>query len=87
MSRENHWHVPGKTDVQKQHILEHETLQVLQRYASDKEWEKFDTLLLILPSDKHDDIKELCRYPNAKKCHSDSYYEGRTIKYFAWGDR
>ena len=39
MSREDHWHVPGKTDVQKQHILEHETLQVLQRYASDKEWE------------------------------------------------
>ena len=87
MNREDHWHVPGKTDVQKQHISEHETLQVLQRYALDKEWEKFDTLLPSLPSDKHDDIKELCRYPDAKKCHSDSYYEDRNVKHFTWGER
>jgi len=58
MKNENHWHVPGKTDVQKQHIAAHDIIQMLQRHAVDKEWEKFDTLLLDLQSDKHDDIKE-----------------------------
>ena len=87
MARENHWHVPGKTVVQKQHISDHDTLQMLQRHALDKAWKKFDTLLLSLPSSKHDAIKELCRYPNAKKNHCDSYYEGRTMKYYTWGVR
>ena len=87
MAREDHWHVPGKTDVQKHHISDHDTLQMLQRHAVDKAWEKFDTLLLSLHSSKHDAIKELCRYPNAKKSHCESYYEGRTRKYFTWGVR
>ena len=71
-----HWDVPGKTGVEKQHILEHKTFQVLQRFALDNEWEKFDTLISTLPADKHDDIRELCRHPDAlmNTGHSKSYY-------------
>ena len=87
MAREDHWHVPGKTDVQKHHITDHDILQMLHRHALDKAWEEFDTLLMSLHSSKHDDIKELCRYPNAKKRHCDTYYEGRTRKYYTWGVR
>ena len=82
MAREDHWHVPGKTDVQKHHITDHDILQMLHRHALDKAWEEFDTLLMSIHSSKHDAIKELCRYPNAKKRHCDTYYEGRTRKYY-----
>ena len=84
---ENHWCEPSIADVHKQHTKEHNMLQELQRYALDGKWDEFDELIKEFNEDKWDDLKELCRYPNAKKCHSDSYYEGRTIKYFAWGDR
>jgi len=78
-NKNNHWDVPGKTEVEKQHILEHKTFQVLHRLAVDKEWEKFDTLICILPANKHDGIKELCRYPDAhlNRGHCESYYLGR----------
>ena len=87
MAREDHWYVPGKTDVQKHHIADHDIIQMLHRHALDKSWEEFDILLMSLHSSKHDDIKELCRYPNAKKRHCDTYYEGRTRKYYTWGVR
>ena len=43
--REGHWYVPGKTEVEVQHVNEHETLQQLQRYALNGEREKFFELL------------------------------------------
>ena len=33
MAREDHWYVPGKHAHEKQHIHEHETIQVLQNHA------------------------------------------------------
>ena len=59
--REGHWYVPGKTEVEVQHVNEHETLQQLQRYALNGEKEKFFELLLNIDGDdKRRDIIELC---------------------------
>ena len=59
--REGHWYVPGKTEVEVQHVNEHETLQQLQRYALNGEKEKFfDLLSNINGDDKRRDIIELC---------------------------
>ena len=41
----NHWYVPGKNSVEKQHLSEHETLQILQRHALNGNKEEFYELL------------------------------------------
>ena len=61
--RDSHWYVPGKTDVERQHISEHEALQILQRLALDKRWGEFEHLLMTrFPTspDKRRDIREMC---------------------------
>ena len=59
--RDNHWYVPGRTKTEKQHVNEHESLQLLQRHALNGRREEFFTLLdsLNLSKDKHNDILEL----------------------------
>ena len=59
--RDNHWYVPGRTKIEKQHLTEHESLQQLQRHALNGKREEFFTLLdsLNLSKDKHNDILEL----------------------------
>ena len=59
--RDNHWYVPGRTETEKQHLTEHESLQLLQRHALNGKREEFFTLLdsLNLSKDKHNDILEL----------------------------
>ena len=41
----NSWYVPGKTNVEKQHVNEHETLQILQRHALNNNHEEFYNVL------------------------------------------
>ena len=41
----NSWYVPGKTNVEKQHLNEHETLQMLQRHELNNNHEEFYNLL------------------------------------------
>ena len=56
----NHWYVPGKTAVEKQHVSEHETLQTLQKHAlNGKKEEFFELLESINGEDKKRDIKEM----------------------------
>ena len=49
--REGHWYIPGKTEVEVQHVNEHETLQQLQRHALNGEHEQFFTLLNNIPGE------------------------------------
>ena len=57
----NSWYVPGKTNVEKQHLNEHETLQMLQRHALNNNHHEFYNLLdNIDGEDKRRDILELC---------------------------
>ena len=59
--REGHWYVPGKTEIEVQHVNEHETLKQLQRHALNGEHEQFFTLLNNIPGeDKRRDIMSLC---------------------------
>ena len=63
MNKAEHWYVTGKTAVEQQHLHEHNSLQVLQRYALDKQYVEFEALLLkTFPTDldKQQDIRELC---------------------------
>ena len=59
--REGHKYIPGTAnEVEKQHVNEHETLQILQRHALNNEPEEFYTLLQTIPDiDKQNDIKEM----------------------------
>ena len=59
--RANHWYVPGKNEVEKQHVNEHESLQQLQRLALNGKRDEFFTLLdsLNLSKDKRNDFLEL----------------------------
>ena len=60
--RAGHKFVPGTAnEVEKQHVNEHESLQLLQRHALNGQREEFFTLLdsLNLSKDKHNDILEL----------------------------
>ena len=55
-------HIPGTAnEVERQHVNEHESLQLLQRHALNGRREEFFTLLdsLNLSKDKHNDILEL----------------------------
>ena len=57
----NHWYVPGKTAVERQHVSEHETLQTLQKHAlNGKKEEFFELLETIDGTDKKKDIMEMC---------------------------
>ena len=57
----NHWYVPGKNSVEKQHLSEHETLQILQRHALNGNKEEFYELLKTIDGeDKKRDIIEIC---------------------------
>ena len=67
MSREDHWYIPGKTAVEKQHIFEHETLQVLQNHAQYGRHKKFYHLLLTIhDQNKRDDLSKICGYKDTK---------------------
>ena len=58
---EKHTYIPGETDAEKQHLHEHETLQILQRHAlNGKTAEFFELLQTIEDPDKRRDIIELC---------------------------
>ena len=63
---EKHTYIPGETDAEKQHLHEHETLQILQRHAlNGKTAEFFELLQTIEDPDKRRDIIELCHMQNA----------------------
>ena len=61
--RAGHKYVPGTAnEVEKQHVNEHESLQLLQRLALNGQRKEFFTLLdsLNLSKDKRNDIIEIC---------------------------
>ena len=61
MNRSDHWYIPGKTAAEKQHVHEHETLQVLQKLALNGKTEEFhDLLKTIKGNDKKRDIMIMC---------------------------
>ena len=64
MSESSHWYKPGKTAVEVQHIHEHETLQVMQRHALNKDHAAFYDLLLSFSKnqEKRNDVAYLCGY-------------------------
>ena len=63
--RDGHWYVPGKTDHEKVHLSEHETLQILQRHAlNGKDKEFFELLDTINGDDKRRDIMHMCNMDN-----------------------
>ena len=63
MAREDHWYVPGKHAHEKQHIFEHETIQVLQKHAQYGRHKEFYQLLLsIHDQNKRNDIAQMCGY-------------------------
>ena len=68
MTRENHWYVPGKLEHEKQHIYEHETLQIMQRHALNGDHNNFFSMLLSFSrcQDKRNDIARLCGYKSSK---------------------
>ena len=60
--RAGHKYIPGTAnEVERQHVNEHESLQLLQCHALNGRREEFFTLLdsLNLSKDKHNDILEL----------------------------
>tara|TARA_B100000945_G_C20356218_1_gene584817 strand:+ start:782 stop:1006 length:225 start_codon:yes stop_codon:yes gene_type:complete len=58
--RDGHWYVPGKTDVEKQHLTEHEALQLLQRHALNNDVDAFAEVLNQFPPDKQRDLVDMC---------------------------
>ena len=63
---EKHTYIPGETAAEKQHLHEHETLQILQRHAlNGKTAEFFELLQTIEDPDNRRDIIELCDMQNA----------------------
>jgi len=69
--REGHKYVPGTAnEVEVQHVNEHETLQMLQRYALNGESSKFFELLLnINGDDKRRDIVLMCNMQGKENDH------------------
>ena len=67
MNESNHWYVPGKTEVEKQHIHEHETLQIMQRHALNSDHGKFFDLLLSFSrdQDKRNEVARICGYKDS----------------------
>ena len=59
--RDGHWYIPGKNSVERQHVHEHETLQIFQKLALNGEHEEFFKLLeTINGPDKKRDIIQMC---------------------------
>ena len=58
--RDGHWYVPGKTNVEKQHLTEHEALQLLQRHALNNDVDAFAEVLNQFPLDKQRDLVDMC---------------------------
>ena len=59
--RDGHWYIPGKNSVERQHVHEHETLQILQQLALNGKHEEFFELLETFNGvDKKRDIIQLC---------------------------
>ena len=59
--RDGHWYIPGKNSVERQHVHEHETLQILQKLALNGKHEEFFELLeTINGPDKKRDILLMC---------------------------
>ena len=65
--RAGHKYIPGTAnEIEKQHVNEHESLQLLQRYALNGKRDEFYTLLdsLNLSEDKRKDFISLCSFTN-----------------------
>ncbi len=64
----NHWYVPGKTETERQHIHEHETLQIMQRYALNLDHSKFYHLMLSFSrdQDKRNEVSRICGYKDSR---------------------
>ena len=61
MSNDEHLYFSGKTPIEKQHAHEHDTLQILQRLASNGKRDEFFKLLeTIQHKDKRKDIIHMC---------------------------
>ena len=61
MSNDGNHYFSGETPIEKQHSHEHDTLQLLQRLASDgKKDEFFKLLATIKHEDKRKDIIQMC---------------------------
>ena len=58
--RDGHWYVPGKTNVEKQHLTEHEALQLLQRHALNNDVDAFAEVHNQFPPDKQRDLVDMC---------------------------
>jgi|TARA_Y100000361_G_C11102468_1_gene312734 hypothetical protein len=69
--REGHKYIPGTAnEVEVQHVNEHETLQMLQRYAlNGKSSEFFELLLNINGDDKRRDIVLMCNMQGKENDH------------------
>ena len=65
--RDGHWYVPGKTNVEKQHLSEHERIQLIQRHALNKNVEKFVELLNTFPVDKQADLINMMEHTKEDK--------------------
>ena len=67
MDESNHWYIPGKTEAERQHIHEHETLQIMQRHALNLDHGKFYDLLLSFSrnQDKRNDVARICGYKDS----------------------
>ena len=65
--RSGHWNVPGHNDVEKQHLSEHERIQLLQRHALNKNAEEFVELLNTFPVDKQADLINMMEYVKEDK--------------------
>ncbi len=65
--RDGHWYVPGKTNVEKQHLSEHERIQLIQRHALNKNVEEFVELLNTFPVDKQADLINMMEHTKEDK--------------------
>ena len=65
--RDGHWYVPGKTSVEKQHLSEHERIQLIQRHALNKNVEEFVELLNTFPVDKQADLINMMEHTKEDK--------------------
>lgn len=66
--RAGHKYIPGTANkVEEQHVSEHERLQILQRYALNKNVEEFVELLNTFPVDKQADLINMMEYTKEDK--------------------
>ena len=65
--RSGHWNIPGHNDVEKQHLSQHERIQLIQRHALNKNVEEFVELLNTFPVDKQADLINMMEYVKEDK--------------------